>query len=111
MHTQLEMDGSGDVCRQVLATLPTWFGIPASVEDYAATAEANPTVVASVEGRDAGLLTLVVHNEYSAEVHVMGVEAGLHRRGIGQAMLQYGRVLAGRARRRIPPGEDPQRPP
>jgi GNAT superfamily N-acetyltransferase len=97
VHTRLEMHGSGGVCSQVLATLPTWFGIPASVEDYITTAEANPTVVASVEGRHAGLLTLVVHNEYSAEIYVMGVDAGHHRRGVGRAMLETAESwLAGR---------------
>ena len=87
MPTRLQMEGSGEVCRQVLAALPTWFGIPESVDDYIAVAEANPTVVASVDGRDAGLLTLVLHNEYSAEIYVMGVRAEHHRRGIGRTML------------------------
>ena len=96
-HTRLQMDGSGEVCRQVLATLPTWFGIPESVEDYVAKAEANPTVVASVDGRDVGLLTLVVHTEYAAEIYVMGVRAEHHRLGLGRAMLATAESwLAGR---------------
>ncbi len=87
VRIRLQMDGSGEVCRQVLATLPMWFGIPESVEDYIAAAEANPTVVASVDGRDVGLLTLVVHTECAAEIYVMGVRAERHRLGLGLAML------------------------
>ncbi len=88
MPTRLQLDGSGEVCGQVLATLPTWFGIPESVQDYIRTADGHPTIVASVDGRDVGLLTLVVHNEYSAEIYVMGVRPEHHRRGIGRTMLQ-----------------------
>ena len=79
--------GSGEVCRTVLATLPTWFGVPESVEDYVARAEANPTVVATVEGEDVGLLTLELHSPYAAEVYVMGVRPEHHRQGIGRQML------------------------
>lgn len=80
--------GSGDVCRRVLATLPTWFGISESVEDYVAKAEENPTVVTTVEGEDVGILTIVVHTPYAAEVYVMGVRPEHHRHGIGRQMLE-----------------------
>jgi hypothetical protein len=54
-----------------LKTLPTWFGIPASVEDYIATADRSPTIIASRGGQDVGLLTLLRHSRYAAEVYVM----------------------------------------
>ena len=38
--------GAGETCRRILKTLPTWFGIPASVEDDIATADRLPTVIA-----------------------------------------------------------------
>ena len=81
--------GAGPVCRRILAALPTWFGIPASVEDYAATAERNPTVVGSCRDADVGLATIVRHSEYAAEVYVMGVLPEYHRRGVGRAMLRH----------------------
>jgi GNAT superfamily N-acetyltransferase len=80
--------GSGDVCRQVLTTLPHWFGVPESVEEYVAKAEGNPTVVVTVDGEGVGILTLVVHTPYAAEVYVMGVRPEHHRRGIGRQMLE-----------------------
>jgi GNAT superfamily N-acetyltransferase len=79
--------GAGDTCRRILSLLPTWFGIPASVEDYVAEANRSTTVIASREDDDVGLLTLVSHGHYSAEVYVMAVVPGLHRHGIGRAML------------------------
>jgi GNAT superfamily N-acetyltransferase len=79
--------GAGATCRKILQTLPTWFGIPTSVEDYIATADRSPTVIASVGGDDVGLLTLVRHSRYAAEVYVMAVLPEFHRQGIGRALL------------------------
>jgi GNAT superfamily N-acetyltransferase len=85
---RVEPAGSGALCGRVLAALPTWFGIPESVADYVAGADAHPTVVACTEGEDVGILTLVTHTPYAAEVYVMGVLPHRHRRGIGRAMLE-----------------------
>jgi GNAT superfamily N-acetyltransferase len=86
---RVQDQGSGAVCRQVLATLPAWFGLPESVEDYVARADEHPTVVATLEGGDVGILTLVVHTPYAAEVYVMGVRPEHHRHGIGRRMLGF----------------------
>ena len=81
--------GAGETCRKILKALPNWFGMPAAVENYIAVADRSPTVIASLEGWDVGLLTLVRHSPYAAEVYVMGVLPDLHRHGIGRALLQY----------------------
>jgi GNAT superfamily N-acetyltransferase len=81
--------GAGDTCRKILATLPTWFGIPASVEDYIARADRSPNVIASLGDEDVGLLTLVRHSPYAAEIYVMAVVPEFHRRGIGRALLGH----------------------
>ena len=70
-------------------TLPTWFGIPAAVEDYIDRADRSPTVIASLGDEDVGLLTLVRHSPYAAEVYVMAVLPEFHRRGIGRALLGH----------------------
>ena len=88
VRLRLQPTGSGDVCRSILATLPTWFGIDEANEDYVRTAETTPTIVASVGSDDVGLLTLVTHTPYAAEVHLMAVRPERHRRGIGRRMLQ-----------------------
>jgi GNAT superfamily N-acetyltransferase len=80
--------GSGAICADVLAALPHWFGFPDSVAAYVEAAESGPTVVATLNGRDCGVLTLVVHSPYAAEVVVMGVLPEFHRAGIGRALLE-----------------------
>jgi GNAT superfamily N-acetyltransferase len=87
VELRIEERGAGPICRQILDTLPTWFGIPESVEDYVRIADARPTVVASFEDRDVGILTLVTHTPYAAEIYVMGVRPEHHRGGIGRVML------------------------
>ncbi len=80
--------GAGATCRAVLAQLPAWFGIPASVEDYAVTAETSPTVVATEGGEPVGFLTFVERTPSAAEIVAMGVVPGRHRQGTGRAMLE-----------------------
>ena len=81
--------GAGEICRRILKTLPTWFAIPSSVEDYVVTAQRSPTVIASFGDEDVGILTLVRHSPHAAEVYVMAVRPELHRQGIGRALLGY----------------------
>ena len=84
--------GAGAICADILAALPHWFGVPASVAAYVESAESGPTVVASLDGRDCGILTLFLRTPYAAEIVVMGVLPELHRAGIGQALLEEAEV-------------------
>ena len=77
--------------------LPEWFGIAESNEQYAATAELTPAVVATVNGIEVGLLTLVKSAPRTAEIDVLAVAPEYHRRGIGRAMLDHAERLARRA--------------
>ncbi|MGH9016598.1 MAG: GNAT family N-acetyltransferase [Acidimicrobiales bacterium] len=81
--------GSGAVCRGILAALPTWFGIPESVEDYVAVADRTPTVIASLDGGDVGFVTVFRHTAVAAEIYAMGVLPEHHRRGIGRIMVTH----------------------
>ena len=74
-------NGSGPICRRILGALPTWFGIPDAVEDYVAVSDRTPTFVASSDGEDVGILTVLAHNRSSAEIYVMGVVPEYHPKG------------------------------
>jgi GNAT superfamily N-acetyltransferase len=87
LSLQVQDTGGGPVCAEVLAALPHWFGFPDSVAAYVQSADREPTVVATLDGRGCGVLTLLLHSPYAAEIAVMGVLPELHRGGIGQAML------------------------
>ena len=83
------LSGSGPICEKILATLPSWFGVPESVRGYVETADRSPAVVASLADEDVGILVLAIHGPYAAEVEVMAVVPDLHRRGIGRSMLAH----------------------
>jgi len=80
--------GSGPTCRRILDALPEWFGIPEAVDGYVAGADTDASVIASIDGVDVGILTVVHHSAYAAEVHLMAVLPEHHRRGVGTSMLR-----------------------
>jgi ribosomal protein S18 acetylase RimI-like enzyme len=85
--------GTGALCRRLLEDLPDWFGIPEAVDELVAKAERSMAVVAAVEGLEVGLLTLVRHTEFAAEIEVVAVVPDYHRQGIGRAMLDRAELL------------------
>lgn len=87
MNLELHPTGSGRVCEIVLAKLPAWFGIPEANAEYAAAADREPTIVASIDNKPVGLLTLIRHAPASAEIHLIAVVPEKHRTGVGAALL------------------------
>ena len=47
-----------------------------------------PTFVASDERGTAGFASVNLHNEHSAEIHVIAVSPDRHRRGVGKALME-----------------------
>jgi len=80
--------GKADVCLPILQALPEWFGIPASVAQYASEIDCLPTFLATSPQQVIGFVTLKQHYPVSAEVYVMGIQPGAHRQGVGRALMQ-----------------------
>jgi ribosomal protein S18 acetylase RimI-like enzyme len=79
--------GGGAICAELLATVPHWFGIPASNEEYRRVADRCPTLVAMEGRRAVGFVTVVRHSPHAAELSVMAVRPELHRTGIGRMLV------------------------
>lgn len=75
------------VCEPILRSLPQWFGIEAANVQYLKDIEELPTFLALVDGRVIGFLTIRIHDEYAAEIHIVAVRPEAHRQGIGRALL------------------------
>jgi GNAT superfamily N-acetyltransferase len=73
---------------RLLRALPEWFGIETAIVDYVRSAETLPTYCAWQADDVVGVLTIKRHFPRSAEIHLMAVHPRLHRRGIGQRLLQ-----------------------
>jgi GNAT superfamily N-acetyltransferase len=79
--------GTADDVERILGLLPDWFGIEEAVRGYVEDARRNRVSAAIVGGRVVGVLVAHRHYTESAEVHLMAVEPGLHRQGIGTALV------------------------
>ena len=75
------------IAKEVLTKLPDWFGIPSSTKEYIERSGSLPMWAAYQGGETVGFLSLLQHNEYSAEVFVMGITPKYHRQGIGKKLF------------------------
>jgi ribosomal protein S18 acetylase RimI-like enzyme len=88
-------DARGAICREVLESLPEWFGIPASIDAYVSAADGLPMLAYFEPAGDVvGFVSVKTHTPAAAEVYVMGVKRAWHRRGIGRALIEAAARLA-----------------
>ncbi|MEE4382371.1 MAG: GNAT family N-acetyltransferase [Pseudomonadales bacterium] len=78
-----------DRCREILNSLPDWFGIEASNQTYIEGLSELPAAVATVDGRIVGFIALTEHTPSSWEIYVLGVDPSLHRHGAGKALIAW----------------------
>ena len=76
-----------EVCEPILRALPEWFGIEEATRQYIADIEELPTLLATLDDQVVGFLTLTLHSDYAAEIHVMGVRPEWHRNGVGRDLV------------------------
>ena len=81
--------GKSELCRQVLRSLPAWFGSPETNENYARGVESLPMLVCkSDDGSIVGFLALKPHTPFAVEAYVLGVRPEWHRRGCGRLLFE-----------------------
>ena len=78
------------VCEDIIRSLPEWFGLEKSIQEYVKNVSNMPMFVAKLRD-DAviGFIAIKFHNKYSAEIYVIGVKKEYHRRGIGKLLIAY----------------------
>ena len=81
--------GKSQICERILRALPDWFGIERAIVDYARDIQAMRMFGISDGGEIVGFAALNFHNQWTAEIHVMGVLADYHRRGLGRKLVDY----------------------
>lgn len=79
---------SSAICESILRSLPDWFGIEEALLRYVESAALNPALIAWDGETPVGILVLLRHNPYAAEIHVMGVLPAYHRCGTGRALVR-----------------------
>lgn len=75
------------ICEQIMRSLPQWFGIETAIVQYVKDIEQLPTFIAVEDNQTIGFLTIKIHNQFAAEIYVMGVLPQFHRNGIGSSLI------------------------
>lgn len=97
MRIQEEANNKAEICEGILRSLPEWFGIEEALRQYVEDARSRPMFTATEGGEVTGFLSLTLHNEFTGEIHVMGIKKEHHRKGIGKALVAHAeRYLAER---------------
>ncbi len=89
MHLKISplQANQGAVCNKILRSLPKWFGIEEAIVQYVRDVERMLTYVAADGDETIGFISIHIHNEWAAEVHVMGICEQYHGKGIGTRLL------------------------
>ena len=74
------------ISRAVLSSLPEWFGIPESAEEYIAVSAGLPFWTVYADGEPAGFLALRETGPAAVEIFVMAVRKEYHRLGLGRTL-------------------------
>lgn len=68
----------------ILRKLPKWFGIESSIVDYVKSVATMETWASYFDDELIGFISIYTHNEFTAEIHIMGVLEAFHNHGIGK---------------------------
>ncbi|MPM08949.1 hypothetical protein SDC9_55265 [bioreactor metagenome] len=76
-----------EISSNILKSLPNWFGIPESTQEYINESSKLPFFAAFDKLKPLGFISIKENNQYSAEIYVMGVLSDCHKQGIGKALF------------------------
>lgn len=76
-----------EISTKILKSLPNWFGIPESTQEYVNKSSKLPFFAAIEESNPLGFISIKENNEYTAEIYVMGVLPDYHKQGVGKALF------------------------
>lgn len=85
---------SSKLAREILEDLPNWFGDQESRENYVKACTDLPCISARVDGVNAGILAIKIHDQTNAEIFFMGVASKFHRSGIGKELVNMAANIA-----------------
>ncbi len=77
-----------EICFEIISELPDWFAQKEAIKKYVKEVKSLPMFVCVIDKQKVGFVALKVHNEYTAEIYVMGVKKSFQRNGIGKTLLK-----------------------
>jgi len=83
-------------CFDIFAELDGWFGSEELNNEYSNQLSETNTLVALVDNKVEGVISLQWHYDTTAEIYSMAVSLARHRQGIGNQLLKAAEALARR---------------
>ena len=84
----LDQHDKSTITDTVLRSLPNWFGIEASILSYVHNVKELTFIAALNDEISIGFAAIKKHNQYTAEIYVMGVLKEYHGRGVGKTLVR-----------------------
>lgn len=81
-------DQKAEIAREILTSLPEWFGIPESTQAYIRACRELPVWAAFQGERPVGFISEKQTSSRAAELYVMGVLPQYHRKGFGKMLFE-----------------------
>lgn len=81
-------DLKSEICEKILRGLPDWFGQEQPILDYIKDVSNQFFIAVVIKGGYVGFIALNEHNEYTSEIHVMGILEEFHHVGIGSNLVK-----------------------
>lgn len=82
------IDEKEDIASTILSQLPEWFGLPESTNEYIQNSKTMPFWAVFDKDKPIGFIVLKETSNATAEIYVMGVLKGYHRKGIGRLLFE-----------------------
>lgn len=76
-----------EISTKILESLPEWFGIPESTQEYIDKSSNLPFFTVFDDSMPMGFISVKENNRYTSEIFVMGVLPNHHKQGIGRNLL------------------------
>ena len=84
-----DSDKKSKITEQILRSLPDWFELEQGILDYIKSVQSMPFFITKINNKIVGFVVIEDYNEFTSEIHVMGILPGFRGKGIGRQIIDF----------------------